>query len=181
MKSLASKSMFAAALFAASVGTSCSGWATTYTSGQSFDLNYNMSAAPYSYPAGTVYVGMNFNLSFSPGADFVLGDTLDLDVFNHLGQKVDEFDGYQILPGTGTIGLGVGYGIAPLTDPVGYLMVTLGSGTTFSFDLSSANAFLSPAATPLPSTWAMLMTGFVGLGFLGYLRSKQDATGIVAA
>jgi hypothetical protein len=37
------------------------------------------------------------------------------------------------------------------------------------------------ATTPLPSTWLMLFSGFVGLGFLAYRGSKKNATAPVAA
>jgi hypothetical protein len=36
-------------------------------------------------------------------------------------------------------------------------------------------------ATPLPSTWAMLIAGFVGLGFLAYRGTKKSAAAIAAA
>lgn len=37
------------------------------------------------------------------------------------------------------------------------------------------------AATPLPSTWTMLIAGFVGLGFLAYRGSKKGYTALAAA
>jgi hypothetical protein len=40
--------------------------------------------------------------------------------------------------------------------------------------------FTLTAAVPEPSTWAMLILGFVGLGFLGYRRSKTSAAMTVA-
>jgi hypothetical protein len=36
-------------------------------------------------------------------------------------------------------------------------------------------------ATPLPSTWTMLIAGFLGLGFFAYRGSKKNATAIAAA
>jgi hypothetical protein len=44
----------------------------------------------------------------------------------------------------------------------------------FQLDLSQG-AGNSVAATPLPSTWTMLIAGFVGLGFFVYRRTKNDA------
>jgi hypothetical protein len=35
--------------------------------------------------------------------------------------------------------------------------------------------------TPLPSTWTMLIAGFLGLGFFAYRGSKKNAAGIAAA
>jgi len=37
------------------------------------------------------------------------------------------------------------------------------------------------AATPLPSTWTMLIAGFIGLGFLGYRRTKKGSAALAAA
>jgi hypothetical protein len=36
------------------------------------------------------------------------------------------------------------------------------------------------AATPLPSTWLMLLSGFVGLGFFAYPGAKKNAAALVA-
>ena len=40
---------------------------------------------------------------------------------------------------------------------------------------------VSLAATPLPSTWTMLIAGFAGLGFLAYGGSKKGAAALAAA
>ena len=37
------------------------------------------------------------------------------------------------------------------------------------------------AATPLPSTWFMLLSGFAGFGFLAYRGTKRGAAAIAAA
>jgi hypothetical protein len=39
---------------------------------------------------------------------------------------------------------------------------------------SFAPTFL-PAATPLPTTWLMLVSGFVGLGFFAYRGTKKNS------
>jgi len=39
----------------------------------------------------------------------------------------------------------------------------------------------SVSATPLPSTWTMLIAGFVGLGFFAYRGSKKNAAALSAA
>src|ERR1022692_1480948 len=44
--------------------------------------------------------------------------------------------------------------------------------------LNSINIEIPNAATPLPSTWLMLLSGFVGLGFLAYRGSKKNAVAI---
>jgi hypothetical protein len=45
--------------------------------------------------------------------------------------------------------------------------------------LAYAQAGLPPPGTPEPSTWAMMLLGFAGLGFAGYRKAKQSR--IVAA
>jgi hypothetical protein len=51
----------------------------------------------------------------------------------------------------------------------------------------NANTFLDDvtltptAATPLPSTWLMLLSGFVGLGFFAYRGAKKNAATLAAA
>jgi hypothetical protein len=37
------------------------------------------------------------------------------------------------------------------------------------------------ATTPLPSTWTMLIAGFVGLGFVAYRGKKKGSAAIAAA
>ena len=37
------------------------------------------------------------------------------------------------------------------------------------------------AVTPLPSTWMMLLSGFVGLGFLAYRGTKKNSAALAAA
>ena len=39
----------------------------------------------------------------------------------------------------------------------------------------------SIAATPLPSTWLMLLSGVVGLGFFAYRGTKKNAAALAAA
>jgi hypothetical protein len=45
------------------------------------------------------------------------------------------------------------------------------NGTLDSFTVTE----IGPVATPLPSTWTMLIAGFLGLGFLAYNGTKKSA------
>lgn len=86
-----------------------------------------------------------------------------------------------------------------LSDTLGFLAFTslqLFNGTTSapsfitgSFDLTgfnsdsvpSATLVISVAAVPEPSTWAMMILGFTGLGFMAYRRKCRPARQIVAS
>jgi hypothetical protein len=35
--------------------------------------------------------------------------------------------------------------------------------------------------TPLPSTWTMLIAGFVGLGFIAYRGAKKNSAAVASA
>jgi PEP-CTERM motif len=39
---------------------------------------------------------------------------------------------------------------------------------------------VSSNITPLPSTWTMLIAGFVGLGFFAYRGTKKNAAALAA-
>jgi hypothetical protein len=41
--------------------------------------------------------------------------------------------------------------------------------------------FLEPTVTPLPSTWFMLLSGFVGLGFFVYRGTKKNTAALAVA
>ena len=47
--------------------------------------------------------------------------------------------------------------------------------------LSGANGGINVGAVPEPSTWAMMLIGFAGLGFLSYRKSKQRNNVLVQA
>jgi probable HAF family extracellular repeat protein len=67
-------------------------------------------------------------------------------------------------------------GINGLGDIIGYGHLQSGSQNgTFSFLLtpSGAATAVSAAAAPEPSTWAMLIVGFAGLGIAGYRSARK--------
>jgi hypothetical protein len=47
------------------------------------------------------------------------------------------------------------------------------------FSINNVSSVVS--ATPLPSTWTMLIAGFAGLGFFAYRGTKKDSVAIAAA
>jgi len=61
--------------------------------------------------------------------------------------------------------------------------ITLQTGgyPTLVEDLSLNYAAVLPPTIPEPSTWAMMLLGFAGLGFAGYRRVKSGRTAFSAA
>jgi hypothetical protein len=156
---------------------------------------------------GTAILGANYapdgggrNLSYSASSTFDFGYPYDLQLgliddqvsgfTNGLGFKSIEFTilsgGVETLDRTFT-GLvdaesffhdnviDLGSGIGPNIDlTVGYTLVAEASGG-FGFDLAIGGA------VPEPSTWAMMLLGFAGLGFAGYRtprRTTEAAKGL---
>jgi hypothetical protein len=50
-----------------------------------------------------------------------------------------------------------------------------------TLDLADSVFATPPTATPLPSTWSMLIAGFVGLGFFAYRGAKKGSAALTAA
>jgi hypothetical protein len=61
--------------------------------------------------------------------------------------------------------------------------ITIDPGQLDSAGLNEFDLVLSPGvgATPLPSTWTMLIAGFVGLGFFAYRGSKKNTAPVSVA
>jgi hypothetical protein len=58
----------------------------------------------------------------------------------------------------------------------GFLSDTVASQQLYTNELNSF-----AATTPLPSTWLMLLSGFVGLGYVAYRGTKKNAAALAAA
>jgi hypothetical protein len=74
-------------------------------------------------------------------------------------------------------------GINGLGDIIGYgHYQTVSVSGTFSFLLtpSGAATAVSAAAAPEPSTWAMLIVGFAGLGLVGYRGARRRGGSVQA-
>jgi hypothetical protein len=60
---------------------------------------------------------------------------------------------------------------------VNFITPIAAKGGTDIFSLEEAVALNSVViGTPEPSTWAMMLLGFVGLGFVGYRKSRTKTT-----
>lgn len=88
---------------------------------------------------------------------------------NHIGQRLDvrEFDLSSAGFGSETI---TDFIITQTTNGT-YGDNALFSGLTFSSD----SPVTFPGAVPEPSTWAMMLLGFAGVGFMTYRRRNQSA------
>jgi hypothetical protein len=80
-----------------------------------------------------------------------------------------------------------GGGVFITLDPFGSTAVTAngvnGAGNVVGFYVNAAGATIGFESTPLsstltipePSTWAMMLLGFMGLGYAGYRRGKRNS------
>ena len=73
-------------------------------------------------------------------------------------------------------------GLAFLADGIGFILfknngvTTLSNDSGFPFIFPTGPATVSvTAAVPEPSTWAMMVLGFLGLGFMAYRRKQAGA------
>ena len=95
------------------------------------------------------------------GTKFVFDGYLDPNtIFDFASGGVSEFEILGIAPNTD---------VRPLSGTDFITSVTFTGSGTFTGTMTSV-------ATPEPSTWAMMLTGFAGLGFAGYRKLKQRAT-----
>jgi hypothetical protein len=93
----------------------------------------------------------NYGVMFS----LANGDVVDL----YSNGDITAVGNPPVTPGPNFYGVVVGY-----TDPI----------NGFTPDYTSANGLVF--AAPEPSTWAMMVLGFAGLGFAGYRASRKAAT-----
>ena len=92
--------------------------------------------------------------------------------------------------------LGYTFNFGALVGEIGSTFFLIGTGPTILSGLSgellvgywdsiysdnSGSQQLSVSANPLPSTWTMLIAGFVGFGFLAYRGTKKGSAAIAAA
>jgi len=103
--------------------------------------------------------------SFSAGAGSSCGKTLPPVQTNTIAIYADE----PYL----NIGGGATFVFGPITPIIGTVFVTLPDG----FSLG-APGIVTPV--PEPSTWAMLLIGFAGIGFAGYRRNRQSHVVVMA-
>jgi hypothetical protein len=116
---------------------------------------------------GGVNIGVSQNATVSSGAQAIVGavgtDTIPLSFDEPLNIS-------SLFYGNQNVSFDTTYPQSNAPDKTFVDTVILGT-------VSSINV----SATPLPSTWTMLIAGFVGLGLFAYRGSKKNAAAIAAA
>jgi PEP-CTERM motif len=91
--------------------------------------------------------------------------------------------------GAPVVGVPLGYTSGtPISSSLVYTGETIAGLTlipgTYTFTIPNDTITLEIAGastTPEPSTWAMMLAGFAGLGFVGYRRAKKGRATLAAA
>ena len=140
----------------------------------SFSALQGLNAAA---PITLDFNAMDVSPNATPGANnifFSIVNSSNSTVFN---EALSTTDTSVTIPG-GVLSAGQSYSFDLLFDD----RIVDGSGAflkTQFYDTHTDGSFSTAGAVPEPSTWAMLLMGFVGLGFAASLRGrKQGATAI---
>jgi hypothetical protein len=150
---------------------------------------WNLDLAGIKYSSGSAYI----TFMVSDGQNFGPEDDGTIEINGTPLVSGGIFQGDSLCCGTGPTGNGNLWDIETfnitsfLTPGVNSLNVTLGPGVedaiadiVAAIDLP-AGAAPPPPTIPEPSTWAMMLLGFAGLGFAGYRKAKGQRTSLSAA
>jgi PEP-CTERM motif len=153
--------VFGAAIVGANYATDGGGASHTYSATSTFDFGYGgdlmlglIDDQVTGFAGGLGFQSMEFTVTAN-------GVELFESMFNSLAVAESFFRDRVIDLGSDFGGPGIDLTIA-------YNLVADGSGG-FGFD------FALGGAVPEPSTWAMMLIGFAGLGYAGYRRSSERA------
>ena len=121
------------------------------------------------------YDGLNWGLMVADPNDllhivYFLFTTSNFGLLN--GFVVGSLDGFS----GGHMWVGYDELVVPPT-----ILDTLISGDPANFVYPGLITLAATTATPLPSTWLMLLSGFVGLGFFAYRGTKKNSASLAAA
>lgn len=120
------------------------------------------SAALASVPANINYIGLLWGSVDSYNSIFITDNTGT--------HEINSASAPVLLPATGNQGPG-GTQYVNIYDPEGGITAISFSSTQRAFEMDN----IALANVPEASTWAMMLLGFVGLGFMAY-RRKQDGS-----
>jgi hypothetical protein len=128
---------------------------------------------------GLAFGAVGFNAPISQTLTTVAGVTYEIDFWYNINAGTPNavtmsFDGVQLFNGTNL----------PIGDwtHVSFTATATSSSTVLLFGLRQDPAFSglddisvnAVAAVPEPATWAMMILGFAGVGFMAYRRSRKD-------
>jgi hypothetical protein len=145
--------------------------------GITVSINGTAVAPPWTFPV-TLAAGNKLIVTQTTQYDF---DTSDIHPISPNGVPVT---GCAIACPTVTVNV---MGVGPVTyddsghvlDTNGYDFAYNGSNESFRWRLIGTSGI--PSGVPEPSTWAMMLLGFAGIGFGGYRKAKSGRTAFSAA
>ena len=191
--------------FYAFISTNDAVLGTLVESGNSWPTTYSFSGSALT-PGVTNYLQIEAINGGGPGGfigTFTLSDasfhfgnsgqTISTDTVNWTGIYNDAFGDYGspsvqpwVTPTGGVAQMTYGWGTPGGIDP-GALWIwssdSSSGGTACGVCTVDLSTPIIPevAATPLPSTWSMLLLGFAGLGFFGHRGARNSSAAVVAA
>jgi hypothetical protein len=139
----------------------------------SFDptLSYTDETAGITLTPGSLNIALGSTLSFSYNASTSMLPATTLVV----GGISDGAQQVQFNPSTDDFWLFINdFVVTPSFDQVGYSQTAVSSDNLFDSISGSVTVTpFTPGGVPEPSTWAMMLVGFAGIGFLGYRKTVK--------
>lgn len=133
-------------------------------------LSYTDETTGISLTPGSLNIALGSTLSFSYNAPTSMLPATTLVV----GGLSDGAQQVQYLPSTDDFWLFISnFPTAPAFDQVGYSQTSVSGGNLFDSSVGSVTVTPITSGVPESSTWAMMLAGFAGLGFLGYRQSAK--------
>jgi hypothetical protein len=158
--------VFGTAILGANYAPDGGGESHTYNASATFDFRYRrdlllglIDGQQTGFTGGSGFESMELTITTANGVE-ILDST-----FSSLAVAERFFDDHVI---------DLGSDLGPNIDlTFGYNLVADGSGG-FGFDFAVGGASLEPsAAVPETSTWALMLIGFAGLGFVGWRAARE--------
>jgi hypothetical protein len=138
----------------------------------SFDptLSYTDETAGITLTSGSLNIALGSTLSFSYNAPTSMLPATTLVV----GGIFDGAQQVQFSPSTDDFWLFINdFTTAPSFDQVGYSQTSVSAANLFDTHAGSVTVTPVTGGAPEPATWAMVLAGFAGLGFLGYRKTVK--------
>jgi PEP-CTERM motif len=140
-----------------------------------FGLNLSFASDTGTTPGSLADVALTFNVSGAPS----LTDAFAVFAGTTTGTGADNLS--EVLSNGVSLTLNAPGATSAMFSAIGSLSVVKDqsdfAGSAGSADSSILGNAFSVTAVPEPSTWAMMLAGFVGLGFLGYRKACKGSLG----